>query len=119
MAGDEITIRVIEDAELHENAYPAPESCSFCGSSHHDVRGLLAAHHQAICDSCLSSFSAVVLRSLPLPIGASIRKAAGGPNCLFCDKTPPDVPAVLVRNDAAICPGCLRSCVDLREGDAD
>jgi hypothetical protein len=113
--GDEITIRILEDAELSDGAYPAPESCSFCGSSYHDVHSLVAVQQKAICDACLSSFSAVVLKGAPLPTGAAIREAAGAPTCAFCEKGPPDVPAVLVRNDSAICPGCLRSCTDLRE----
>jgi hypothetical protein len=114
--GDEITIRVLEDAELPD-AYPAPESCSFCGSSHHDVHSLVAVNQKAICDAC-ASFGAVVLRGAPLPTGAAIREAAGAPACAFCEKGPPDGPAVLVRNDSAICPGCLRSCTDLREPNA-
>jgi hypothetical protein len=79
----------------------------------------VAVQHQAICDSCLSSFGNVVLRGAALPLGVSIRETGDGPACAFCEKRPPDVPAVLVRNDAAICPGCLRSCVDLREGDGE
>ena len=118
VAGDEITIRVLEDTELHDS-YPAPEGCSFCGNSYHNVRSLTAVRQQAICDSCLASFSAVVLTGAALPVGASIREASDAPRCAFCDKAPPEVPAVLVRNDAAICAGCLRSCVDVGEGDAD
>ena len=111
--GDEITIRVVEDSEFDGLASPAPKGCSFCGSPSHDVHSLVTTKHQAICDACLSSFSAVVLRGAALPVGASLRETTGAPSCAFCDKAPPDVPAVLVRNDAAICPACLRSCVDL------
>jgi ClpX C4-type zinc finger len=117
VAGDEITIRVLKEAELQQGEYPAPEGCSFCGNSLHNVQSLVAARHQAICDSCLASFSAVVLTGAALPVGASICESSGGPSCAFCDKAPPDVPALLVRNDAAICPGCLRSCVDVRGDD--
>jgi hypothetical protein len=113
--GDEITIRVLEDAELAEHAYPPPDACSFCGSSFHDVQSLVAAQQKAICDACLSCFGAVVLKGAPLPVGAAIRETAGGPTCAFCEKGPPDVPAVFVRNDSAICPGCLRACADLRQ----
>lgn len=34
-------------------------------------------------------------------------------SCAFCGKAPPETPALLGRNDAAVCPGCLRSCVDV------
>jgi hypothetical protein len=117
--GDEITIRVLEDSALHDDADSDPEGCSYCGSSSHDVHSLVAVRAHAICDSCLSSFGDVVLRGAALPLGVSIREASDGPACAFCDKRPPDVPAVLVRNFAAICPGCLRSCVDLRKGDGE
>lgn len=114
--GDEITIRILEGGALCEGASSAPQACSFCGSPYGEIGSLVSVRHQAICDSCLSSFSAVVVHGAALPLGVSIRERPGGPPCAFCDKAPPDVPAVLVRNDAAICPGCLRSCVDL-DGD--
>ena len=109
--GDEIVIRVLEDVELPLDTGPA--SCTFCGSSAHDVHSLVAVQSRAICDACIASFSAFVLGKAPLPLGVAIREGAGGPDCAFCQKSPPDVPAVLVRNESAICPGCLRSCADL------
>ena len=109
--GDEIVIRVLEDSELVETDSLA--SCSFCGSSAHDVHSLVAVQSQAICDACIASLSAFVLGKAELPFGAAIHDAEGAARCAFCDKAPPDVPAVLVRNESAICPGCLRSCSDL------
>ena len=49
VAGDEITIRVLEDRELQAGSYPVPEGCSFCGSSLNDVQSLVTVRHQAIC----------------------------------------------------------------------
>ncbi len=111
--GDEITIRVLGDDGLREGEYPAPDRCSFCGSPSHAVRSLVAERQKAICESCLSSFSAFVLGGAALPVGARLQENSGELTCAFCEKAPPEVPALLVRNDAAICPGCLRSCVDV------
>jgi hypothetical protein len=111
--GDEISIRVV--AEEQALVSDAPEACSFCGSDMHHVRSLVAGRQVAICESCLSAFEAVVTRSAALPLGASIRQE-GDARCGFCLKSPPDVAGLLVRNAAAICPECLRACVDITRG---
>jgi hypothetical protein len=115
--GDEVTIRVVDDGELDGVVPRAADGCSFCGSSIHDVHSLVSVERKAICYSCLRSFRAVVLHGATLPVGTTVRDGEGRPSCAFCDRAPPDVPALLVRNDSAICPGCLRSCVDLRDDD--
>jgi hypothetical protein len=76
------------------------------------VKSLIAGPRSAICDACLTSFIAVVARGAPLPIGASIQERDTA-RCGFCGQTPPEVPGVLVRNAAAICPECLRACADM------
>jgi hypothetical protein len=112
--GDEISIRVLSD-EGSEADGGAPESCSFCGSSMHEIASLVAGPQVAICDSCLVSFDAVVAHGAPLPVGASIREQ-GDVRCGFCQKGPPELAGLLVRNAAAICPECLRACVDMTRG---
>jgi len=113
--GDEISIRVLSDDEHQATADEAPESCSFCGSSIYDLRSLVAGPQVAICDSCLTSFNAVVARRSALPVGASIHEQ-GDARCGFCQKGPPEVAGLLVRNAAAVCPECLRACVDMTSG---
>lgn len=110
--GDEISIRVLTDEENDAAAGGAPESCSFCGSSVHEIRSLVAGPQVAICDSCLASFEAVIARGAALPVGASIQEQ-GDARCGFCQKAPPEVAGLLVRNAAAVCPECLRACVDM------
>jgi hypothetical protein len=51
-------------------------------------------------------------RGAALPVGASIHDQ-GDAQCGFCRKSPPDVPGLIVRNAAAICPECLRARVDI------
>jgi hypothetical protein len=111
-AGDEISIRVLTDVEPDAVESEAPDSCSFCGSSVYDIRSLVAGPRVAICDACLTSFGAVILQGAALPVGASIR-VQGDASCGFCQRSPPEVAALLVRNAAAVCPECLRACVDM------
>jgi hypothetical protein len=115
-AGDEITIRLLDDDQARA-AMSAPEACSFCARDIHHFQSLVAGSSVAICDTCISSFHAVVKEGAPLPVGASIQEA-GDAGCGFCGKTRPTVAGLLVRNGAAICPECLRVCADLR-GDQD
>jgi hypothetical protein len=37
----------------------------------------------------------------------------GDARCGFCQKGPPELAGLLVRNAAALCPECLRACVDV------
>jgi hypothetical protein len=111
--GDEISIRVLADDEA--TASDAPEACSFCGSDMHHIESLVAGPQLAICDACICAFDAVVMRSQPLPLGAFIQQA-GDLTCGFCLKGPPELAGLLVRNAAAICPECLRTCVDVTRG---
>jgi hypothetical protein len=111
--GDEVVIRVLGEEEIHRNAFPSPEACSFCGVPDVLVQSLLVSGRTAVCDVCLASLSDTVVRGAALPLGASIRSDAGGMTCGICGKTPPEVPALLARNGSAICPECLRSCVEL------
>jgi ClpX C4-type zinc finger len=113
--GDEIAIRVLTEEEGEAAESGAPESCSFCGSSMHDIRSLVSGPQVAICDTCLSSFDAFVAHGVPLPVGASIREQ-GDVRCGFCQKGPPQIAGLLFRNAAAICPECLRACVDMTRG---
>jgi ClpX C4-type zinc finger len=110
--GDEIAIRVLSDEESRAASYEAPERCSFCGSDTHSVRSLVAGPEVAICDSCLTAFHAVLVSCAPLPIGAFIHEQ-GDAHCGFCQKAPPDVPGLFVRNAAGVCPECLRACVEI------
>src|SRR5213594_5197093 len=111
--GDEISIRVLSDHDVYDVITGAPEACSFCASDMHDVRSLVSGPHVAICDSCLSAFQAVIVSGAALPVGATIRDKSDLP-CGFCQKSPPEVAPLLVRNEAALCPECLRACVDMR-----
>src|SRR5215510_4977356 len=111
--GDEISIRVLSDADSEAAADTAPQSCSFCGSDVHQIRSLVAGPQVAICDSCLASFDGVIARGAALPMGASIQDHEGEARCGFCHKGPPEVVGLLVRNSAALCPECLRACVDM------
>jgi len=111
--GDEISIRVLSDAECEAADDTAPRDCSFCGSDVHQIRSLVAGPQVAICDSCLASFDAVLTRGSALPVGASIQDEGSTARCGFCQKGPPEVPGLIVRNAAALCPECLRACVDL------
>jgi hypothetical protein len=112
--GDEISIRVVaDDEELTDPSRP-PTSCSFCGANNYDIGSLVGGGRAAICDFCIQAFHGVIARGAALPLGASIQDRVEG-QCNFCLKSPPEVPGLLVRNTAAICPECLHVCVDLTE----
>jgi hypothetical protein len=110
--GDELSISVLEDEERPDDAGEAPDCCSFCGGGVHLLRSLVAGPQVAICDSCLESFEAALRGSAPLPVGASMQDG-GEALCGFCLRKPPEVAGLLVRNMAAVCPECLRACVDI------
>jgi hypothetical protein len=110
--GDEIVIRLLEDEAPRGDAF---ESCSFCGEGVYEVASLVAGTRIAICSSCMRSFDGVVTAGAPLPAGASIRQE-GDRRCGFCRRGVPEVPALLARNEAAICPECLHACVDMTKG---
>jgi hypothetical protein len=112
--GDEISIKLLASAEDLTDPYPSPESCSFCGTGRCGVQSLLAGRHVAICDRCRLAFHAAIVKRATLPLGASIQDRPDR-QCNFCEKSPPEVPALLVRNNAAICPECLHVCMDLTE----
>ena len=119
VVGDEVTIRLLEDDELDElgdETLAAPSECSFCGADSHGVASLVAANSVAICSTCLTQFSNVVRLGGPLPMGSVVWERPGEFRCGFCDKGPPAVSGLLVRNNAGICAECLRSCVELHEG---
>ena len=113
--GDKITIRVMPNDEVSDSSDDAPDRCSFCGSGIHSVRSLVAGPQVAMCDSCVAVFHGVLSRGDPLPIGAAIQEH-GEASCGFCSKMLPDVPGLLVRNAAAVCPECLRTCVEITTG---
>jgi hypothetical protein len=110
--GDEISIRVLAEDDDRLNMSATLESCSFCGGDKFLIGSLVAGTQAAICDSCLSAFHAVITQSAALPIGASIQEQ-GDARCGFCQKGPPEVAGLLVRNAAALCPECLHACLDL------
>ena len=72
----------------------------------------MAGPQVAICDTCVTSFHAVVTQGAPLPDGASIEENKDL-RCGFCQKAPPEVPGLLVRNAVAVCPECLHACADM------
>jgi hypothetical protein len=110
--GDEISIRVLAEDDEYLDANKGPESCSFCGSDNYQIESLVAGSQVAICDVCISAFHSVIAHNAPLPIGASIQEQ-GDASCGFCQKAPPEVAGLFVRNAAALCPECLRACLDL------
>jgi hypothetical protein len=112
--GDEVSIRVLAEDEYQPDVSELLESCSFCGSDRYHIGSLVAGPQVAICDSCLVAFHAVITHSAALPIGASIQEH-GDARCGFCQKASPDVAGLLVRNAAALCPECLRACIDMSE----
>lgn len=108
--GDEISIRLLEEEGVV--AGEAPPGCSFCGQDVYSVTSLVSGPRLAICDSCLGSFDAVIRTAAALPPGASIEQQ-GDRRCGFCLQGVPEVPGLLVRQEAAICPECLHACVDM------
>jgi hypothetical protein len=111
--GDEIVVRIVEAAEL-EDAGPA--GCSYCGRSIHDALHLVQGPSTAICDRCIADFSAALKNGTALPLGGSIRDEPEW-LCGFCAKRADEIPGVVVRNGAAVCPECLRGCADLVGGE--
>lgn len=116
--GDEIVIRVLSDSEFEASEDGGPRSCSFCGTSIFDIGSLVAGPQIGICNNCVVALYAVVMEGAALPLGASIRES-GEVSCGFCRRAPPEVPGLFVRNAAAICPQCLRACMDMMSGSRD
>jgi hypothetical protein len=110
--GDEISIRVLADCESPTDTGWPPQSCSFCGNNRRRIISLVAGPEAAICDGCIADFHAFITHGAALPAGASIH-GGGESHCGFCHKAPPEVPGLLARNGAAICPECLHACMDL------
>ena len=108
-AGDEIVIRVVE---FEEPEFTGPSGCSFCGREIHEVLRLIQGRSAAICDACIRGFSAAVKNGTELPLGASLRDEPEWV-CGFCGNQPGNIPGVVVRNGAALCPECLRACSDV------
>lgn len=109
--GDEISIRVLASDALPEVPWPN-DSCTFCGRDSYHIGSLVAGSQAAICDFCLAAFHAVLTQNAPLPMGASIQEHEDV-RCGFCLKGPPELAGLFVRNGAALCPECLRVCLDL------
>jgi len=107
--GDEIQVRIIDASEIVDSS---PTGCNFCGRSIHELENLVQGTDVAICNHCVTAFAATVKNGTHLPLGASIRDDSER-SCGFCRKQPGDVPGVVVRNGAAICPECLRACSDI------
>jgi ATP-dependent protease Clp ATPase subunit len=107
--GDEIAIRVVDTSEFETSE---PLTCSFCGREVHEVSTVVQGHTAAICDRCIISFSSAVKNATELPVGASIRDESTW-TCGFCHNQPGDIAGVVVRNGAAVCPECLRSCAEI------
>jgi len=107
--GDEILIRIIDadDIEL-----TGPAGCSFCGREAQDVSSLVHGPSAAICDGCVTGMGGALGNGSPLPLGASIREEPEWA-CGFCANKPGTIPGVVVRNGAAVCSECLRTCVDI------
>jgi hypothetical protein len=107
--GDEIQIRIVDAAEIKDTA---PDACSFCGRDIHELEKIVQGMDVSICDGCISSFAEALRESARLPLGASIRDGADQ-HCGFCRSKSGVVAGVIVRNEAAICPECLRACKDI------
>jgi hypothetical protein len=111
--GDELSIRVLADESRIQRVFSL-EVCSFCGKSKRDISSCVAGPQVAICVSCVELFHMVIKDGGPLPIGSAIVDQ-GDHRCSFCLKSPPEVAGLFARNNAAICPECLRVCMDLVE----
>jgi hypothetical protein len=108
--GDEIAIRIVETPEPVD---AGPTACGFCGrDAFVEVSRLVEGDTSAICDLCVSTFSAAVRGLRDLPPEATLRN---DPDCAcsFCHKRPDDIPGVVCCRSAAICAECLRACADL------
>jgi hypothetical protein len=107
--GDEVIVRIVDAAGV-DNA--GALGCGFCGHEVNDVENLVQGPSVAICDRCIASLSGAVKNANPLPVGASMRDEPEWA-CGFCANQPGTIPGVVVRNGAAVCPECLRACVDI------
>jgi hypothetical protein len=110
-AGDAVRIEVV-DIAVADAANETQRACSFCGGDIHELNSLIEGPGAAICDGCSTSFSEAVRNRASLPAGAAIHSETAL-TCGFCGQGHEDVPALIVRNGAAICPECLRSCEDM------
>jgi hypothetical protein len=112
-AGDTIVIEVLEHVEEEQGEEEtSPLMCAFCGRASHDVEYLLESRSTRLCSACVSDFGAALGHNGALPLGASFRDEPDWA-CGFCGKRPKDVPGVIVRNGAAICPQCVHACADM------
>ena len=107
--GDQITVRVVEASDT---AATTPSGCNFCGREVPELVRLIQGTTVAICDDCTKRFADSLRNGTALPIGASIRDAPADP-CGFCGLDPREVAGVVVRNGAAICGQCIRTCEEL------
>jgi hypothetical protein len=76
-AGDEIAIRLLDDADGQAQA-SAPEACSFCARDLHHLHSLVAGSKVAICDGCISAFEAVIRQGASLPLGTFVQDDGEG-----------------------------------------
>lgn len=109
--GDEIAIRVVDSSQFEA---AGPSTCSFCGREVLEVSTVVQGQTAAICDRCVASFSMAVKNGTELPVGASIRDEPTWA-CGFCHNQPGNITGVVVRNGAAVCPECLRTCAEIIE----
>lgn len=105
--GDAITIDVLD-----QPVADVVSGCSFCGRQVDDTPSLVGSRTIQICRPCVDDFAAALGQNAPLPEGASFRD---DPElaCGICGRHPKDIPGVIFRHDAAICPQCVHACVDL------
>jgi hypothetical protein len=107
--GDEVRIRIVEASA---SVAFAPTGCSFCARELPDVVRLIQGVTVAICDDCTMGFAASLKDGAALPLGAAIHDQPAQ-KCGFCGQGAPEVAGVLVRNAAAICGQCVRTCEEL------
>jgi hypothetical protein len=81
----------------------------------HEFEKLVQGTDVAICDTCTTGLSRAIKDGAPLPVGSSIRDASDL-LCGFCRNKSGHVTGVVVRNGAAICPECLRTCAEIITG---
>jgi len=109
--GDEIRVRIVETSSASSSI---PEACSFCVREAREVAKLVTGTKVGICDDCTKRFAASVKSGAALPIGASIQDDPQQA-CGFCGEDGSAVGGVIVRNGAAICGQCIRTCEELTE----
>lgn len=107
--GDTIVIEVVEEDGTPETA---PLACSFCGRASHEVDQLLESRSTRVCGVCVADFGAALSGGAALPVGASFRDEPEWA-CGCCGRRPKEVPGVIVRNGAAICPQCVHASADV------